>query len=173
MSWWQKVWCGKKSGWQNVWVAKCLFFVKCQNVWVAKCRSAKMSQCQNVAVPKCCVAKMLCCQNVVLPKCCVAKLSCCHNVVLPKCRAAKMTVADVLFAKLSSAILSVNRLTAWEHRQRPFGQRLYQLKGAPLVLSLEPFLDSKKMCLQCFPSTNQTVFFVSRYTEENVNSCSA
>ena len=80
----QKIWCGKKSGWQNVWVAKFLFFVKCQNVWVAKCRSAKMLQCQNVVLPKCCVAKMLCCQNVVLPNCRAAIMSCCQNVVLPK-----------------------------------------------------------------------------------------
>ena len=54
MSGWQKnrggkmsnfKWGGKMSGWQNVWVAKCLGVKKsgCQNVLVSKCLGVKMS----------------------------------------------------------------------------------------------------------------------------------
>ena len=43
-----------------------------------------------------------------VPKCLGGKMLECQNVAVPKCRVAKMTVADLLTAKMSSAILSVN-----------------------------------------------------------------
>jgi len=41
----KKIWCGKKSGWQNVWVVKCLGGKKSG---VAKSLGGKMSGWQNV-----------------------------------------------------------------------------------------------------------------------------
>ena len=56
-----------------------------------------------------------------VPKCLGGKMSECQNVAVPKCCVAKMTVADLSTAKMSSAILSVNR--AGLHLSHPGAHR--------------------------------------------------